>query len=69
MDNYNSHDYFRDLTGQFGRFRYYSYDSGAAIAIVVDLANAGLPAPYTPLTESRQLGSYISDYRWSETTR
>jgi hypothetical protein len=64
MDNYNSHDYFRDLSERSGRFDLYCYDSGSSLAIVVDLARQGLPAPYAPLTASAQLGRYLPDYRW-----
>jgi SAM-dependent methyltransferase len=65
MDNYNSHDYFRDLTVRFGQYDYYCYDSGANVAIVADLTKLGLPSPYTRLVRSDQLARYISDYRWS----
>jgi hypothetical protein len=58
MDNYKSHDYFGDLTGRFGQFGYYCYDSGAGVAIVVDLARQGLGAPYAPLTRPEQLVRY-----------
>jgi hypothetical protein len=64
MDNYNSHDYFRDLSERSGRFDLYCYDSGSSVAIVVDLARQGLPAPYAPLTATAQLGHYLPDYRW-----
>ena len=64
MDNYNSHDYFRDLSERSGRFDLYCYDSGTSLSIVVDLDRQGLSAPYAPLTASAQLGKYLPDYRW-----
>jgi hypothetical protein len=66
MDNYNSHDYFRDLRREFPESALYAYDSGANLAIVID-TGGGFPGPrFAPLTSSNVLGKYLREYRWGE---
>jgi hypothetical protein len=64
MDNWNMHDYFKDLTANLGKSKLYYYDSGANIAIVISLQGETLNPPYQPLNKSSLLGKYLKDYKY-----
>jgi len=64
MDNWNSHNYFKDLTANLGKNKLYFYDSGANICIVIALQGNLLGSPYQPLNNSSILGKYIKDYKY-----
>jgi hypothetical protein len=63
MDNWRSHDYFRDLQEWLKAnpgSRLYAFDSGANLAIVVAHEGRSLGAPYFPLASAGQLQKYMS---------
>jgi hypothetical protein len=64
MDNWNSHDYFLDLTTKIEQSKLYFYDSGANIAMVISLQGELLKLPYQPLCYRDQLGKYLKDYKY-----
>ena len=64
MDNWNSHNYFLDLTENIGKRKLYFYDSGANICIIIALQGEILNLPYQPLIKSSSLGKYIQDYKY-----
>lgn len=65
MDNWNSHDYFGDLTQlighnvQFKDAKLYTYDSSANIAIIVTKEGEILNYPYKPLCNKEILTKYL----------
>jgi len=65
MDNWNAHDYFSDLNKLVNKANLYIYDSGANIAIIINLTNEILDFPYQPLNNSAVLGKYILGYKYS----
>lgn len=64
MDNWNAHDYFSDLNRLVDEGSLYVYDSGANIAIIINLTNERLGSPYQPLNESAVLGKYMPGYKY-----
>jgi hypothetical protein len=69
MDNWNTHDYFRDLTRLIDKKDLYLYDSGANTALIISLAGEALAAPYEPLISSDSLGKYFPDYKYAADRR
>jgi hypothetical protein len=69
MDNWNTHDYFGDLTRLVDPQNLYLYDSGANTALIISLAGENLVAPYEPLISSDDLGRYFSDYKYASASR
>ena len=65
MDNWNAHDYFYDLNNLVRKDNLYIYDSGANIAIIINLTNEILDFPYQPLNIPAVLGKYLSGYKYS----
>jgi SAM-dependent methyltransferase len=70
MDNWNSHDYFSDLTFVVentaelaGRCQLYYYDSGSNIAVAVSTCGVELMAPYQSLTDGAVLKKYLTPAR------
>jgi hypothetical protein len=62
LDNWSSHDYYADLLALAANdpdTRFYTYDSGANIAIIVALGGRALEAPYVPLTDPAVLQRYL----------
>jgi hypothetical protein len=64
MDNWNAHDYFSDLNRLVEQGSLYVYDSGANIAIIINLTNERLGSPYLPLNKSAVLGKYMPGYKY-----
>ena len=64
MDNWNTHDYFLDLTSNLDKGKLYFYYSGANIAIVISLQGEILDLPYQSLNKSSLLGKYLKDYKY-----
>jgi len=67
MDNWNSHDYFSDLTEliknneeSIERMKLYTYDSGANVAVVISLKGETLSQAYRPLISNSALKKYFS---------
>jgi len=65
MDNWNAHDYLSDLNKLVHKGNLYIYDSGANIAIIINLTSEILDFPYQPLNNSAVLGKYMVGYKYS----
>jgi hypothetical protein len=64
MDNWNAHDHFSDLNKLVHKGNLYIYDSGANIAIIINLTNEILDFPYQPLNSGAVLGKYMLGYKY-----
>jgi hypothetical protein len=59
IDNWNCHNYIRDILNINEKYKLFFYDSGSSIALIVSLNGDSLKSPFEVLTDQNILFKYF----------